>query len=100
MHSSHDRLHRQYKAAHHSLEADADFQHGGSLCFILLMVVSKGVQGGHVSASRCMGGFRVATQQLCAAGWPGFLLDPGPIAFLRLAQAFPRRLAAGPRCAQ
>ena len=56
--------------------------------------------GGQNSASQCMGGFGVITQQLCAAGWPGLLLGPGPTAFRRLALAFPGRLVAGPWCEQ
>ena len=106
LHSSCVQLRTQYKAAyHHSLEADAVLQHG--VRFL------NDLTHWHVSAS-CVfrlahGGFQEGAleftedkfllhsaglaleslQQLCAAGWPGLLLDTDATAYRRLAPAFP-----------
>ena len=81
---------------------DLTHWHVSARCvFHLTLGVSQeggfGVHGGQVSASQCKGGFRVITQQLCAAGWPDLLLDPNPAAFRRLAPTCGGRTVTLPR---
>ena len=105
LHSSCDRLHRQDMAAyHHSLEADAELQHGDCLLHDLTHW--------HVSAwcvfHLAHGGLKREASEVTkdkfllrsAVGWPGLLLDSGPTAFRRLTPAFLGRLVAGSWCAQ